>query len=603
MRKSELHAAESVACLNKALDHLKDIWEEIGIPEDQRMQRTDAVKMHIKNLLDMMIAEEEGLKKRLLNSIESCRKELDGLCQELQLSPYEEDDGLSMLQLEKEIRTRLKVMMKQKNQRMSDLKSLMQQDRELCDILCENPNPIDADRVPSAQQLHDYQQHIANRNQEKERRYAEFVSLKRQIITSMEDLEQMPDTSFERDVVCEEEEAFCLSLENITALNVLLSQLENRKAEIEAACVSYRDRITELWERLQIPQEERDSVAEHMKFSKKRNMDALHAEVECLEELKMKNIQNVIESIRAEIEILWEKCFYSMDQRQALTAYYSDNFTEELLTVHEQELQWLKQNYEHHRELYLGVTSWQSNWTLYQELEKKARDPSRFHNRGGNLLREEKQRADLQKSLPKLEKGLKIQIEQWEAESGSEFRVNGQHFMQYVEEQWNLHQLEKEKEKLERQMKKSKQTEEDMLYGTSLKTPTKRRLAGTPTPGKSRKLNSTTSMVSSTPNTTLRSIGQSPSMRPPLSASRIGLGLRTPTRTRTPRGLERNKENISQLSGALRSMTSSPYRNCSINSVASSYTEFARDFVNIESTTISSENSHKLQSPAARLEF
>lgn len=45
---SELHAAESVACLNKALNRLKDIWEEIGIPEDQRLQRTDAVKMHIK---------------------------------------------------------------------------------------------------------------------------------------------------------------------------------------------------------------------------------------------------------------------------------------------------------------------------------------------------------------------------------------------------------------------------------------------------------------------------------------------------------------------------------------------------------------------------
>lgn len=57
--------------------------------------------------------------------------------------------------------------------------------------------------------------------------------------------------------------------------------------------------------------------------------------------------------------------------------------------------------------------------------------------------------------------------------------------------------------------------------------------------------------------------------------SQIGLGLRTPARTRTPRGLERNKENVSQLNGALRTMTSSPYRNCSINSVASSYTEFA----------------------------
>lgn len=41
------------------------------------------------NLLDMMIAEEEGLKKRLLSSIESCRKELGSLCDELQLPPFE----------------------------------------------------------------------------------------------------------------------------------------------------------------------------------------------------------------------------------------------------------------------------------------------------------------------------------------------------------------------------------------------------------------------------------------------------------------------------------------------------------------------------------
>lgn len=45
---SEVIAAESVACLNKALCHLKDIWEEIGIPEDQRLERTNVVKNHIK---------------------------------------------------------------------------------------------------------------------------------------------------------------------------------------------------------------------------------------------------------------------------------------------------------------------------------------------------------------------------------------------------------------------------------------------------------------------------------------------------------------------------------------------------------------------------
>lgn len=37
-------------------------------------------------------------------------------------------------------------------------------------------------------------------------------------------------------------------------------------------------------------------------------------------------------------------------------------------------------------------------------------------------------------------------------------------------------------------LKKSKQTEEDMLYGTAVRTPTKRRLLGTPTSNKSRKV-------------------------------------------------------------------------------------------------------------------
>lgn len=34
--------------------------------------------------------------------------------------------------------------------------------------------------------------------------------------------------------------------------------------------------------------------------------------------------------------------------------------------------------------------------------QRKASDPSRFTNRGGNLLKEEKQRAKLQKTLPKV---------------------------------------------------------------------------------------------------------------------------------------------------------------------------------------------------------
>lgn len=122
--------------------------------------------------------------------------------------------------------------------------------------------------------------------------------------------------------------------------------------------------------------------------------------------------------------------------------FSTDDFTEELLNLHEAEVKTLKKYYEDHRELFEGVTKWQENWTVYLELDvsailmnlvgkhlkqtsslgvvgcvcecmffpsqKKANDPSRFNNRGGNLLKEEKQRTDLQKSLPKVRKCLKV---------------------------------------------------------------------------------------------------------------------------------------------------------------------------------------------------
>uniref|UniRef100_A0A3P9AGS9 Protein regulator of cytokinesis 1a n=1 Tax=Esox lucius TaxID=8010 RepID=A0A3P9AGS9_ESOLU len=633
MRRSEVHAAESVACLNQALNRLKAIWEEIGIPEDQRLQRTDVVKKHIKGLLDMMIAEEDRLRKRLMNSIETCRKELDVLCTDLQLPPFEEDEGRTMLQLEKDIRTRLEVLMKQKSQRMKELKALYKQDRELCDVMCLVPFSIDTDSVPSLERLDEYRSYLVGLAKEKDRRHEEFVDIKRQIVGCMEELDRLPDTSFERDVVCEDEEAFCLSNDNIAALRLLLGQLEERKAENVRECDSYRRRIQELWERLRVPQEEREAMAEHRLHSRKKNMNALQAEVERLEELKSQNLKEVMEAIRTELALFWEKCYYSLQQRQDFTPYIDDVFTEELLNLHEMELQSLKEHYENHRELFEGVTKWQESWTLFLELEKKATDPSRFNNRGGNLLKEEKQRADLQKSLRKLEKSLKVQIDAWEEAQNREFLVNGQKFLQYVEAQWEVLRLEKEREKIDRQQKKSQQMEQDLMYGTSVKTPSKRRLAGTPTPGKARRLNATSSVSGATPNSTLRSafggtVCRSPLPRTPMSANKLNgtstvssstnstlrsvfggtvcrspvpmsaskQSLRTPGRLgRTPRTVERNKENMSlqngmDLRGVLKAPAASSVSHCnaSINSVASTYSEFSKDFVNIESTAITS---------------
>lgn len=588
MRRSEVHAAESVAYLNRTLVKLQNIWEEIGIPEEQRLQRTNDVHKHIKGLLDLMIAEEEELRKRLLSSIDSCRKELNSLCSELQLPLFEEEEGCTILQLEKNNRTRLEVMKEHKKQRMEELKGLIVKDRALCDVMCSSVFCIDQDSVPSLKQLETYRAYVDELTKEKDRRHEEFVSIKKQIILCMDDLERHPETSFEVDVMCEDEEAFCLSNDNMAALKLLLSQLEESKAENERRCLAYRSKIQELWERLQIPQEEREAFSEHMVMSKKKNIEALQAEVQRLDELKMKSMKSVIEAIRAEIALFWERCFYSEEQCQAFVPYHDGDFTEELLNLHEAEVLTLKKYYEDHKELFEGVTKWQENWALFLELDRKASDPSRFNNRGGNLLKEEKQRSDLQKSLPKLEKSLKAQIDAWEQENSREFWVNGQKFLEYVQKEWDHHHSEKEKEKLERQLKKSKQIQEDMLYGTSLRTPTKRRLAGTPTPSKIKKISGMSTI--STPTSFLGgTICHSLIQKPPLSTGK-GLGVRIPGHGRTPRALDRNKENISHFNrntpaGTPRSQEA-PNHTFSLNSFAGSYSEFARDLTKASKSNV-----------------
>ncbi|XP_056662271.1 protein regulator of cytokinesis 1 isoform X7 [Monodelphis domestica] len=487
MRRSEVLAEESVVCLQKALNHLREIWELIGIPEDQRLQRTEVVKKHIKGLLEMMIAEEESLKERLLKSIDFCRRELNTLCRELSLNSFEEKEESTILQLEKDLRTQVEVMVKKKKERMQELKVLRERDQDLCEILCTPPYSIDLTSVPSLEELEQFRRHLATLNETKASRREEFVSTKRQIILCMEELDHTPDTSFERDVVCEDEDAFCLSLENIAALQTLLRQLEMRKAQNEAVCEGLRSRIRELWDRLQIPLEEREALAPCMSGSKAKIKKALQEEVDRLEELKIQNMKKVVEAIRTELALYWEKCFYSQEQRKAFTPYYDEDYTEMLLQLHDAELAQLKHYYEAHKELFEGVQKWEDSWRLFLEFERKASDPSRFTNRGGNLLKEEKQRAKLQKTLPKLEEELKGRIELWEQERAQAFVVNGQKFMEYVTEQWELHRLEKEKAKQERQLKKTQQTETEMLYGSTPRTPGKRRGPGPNTPGKVRK--------------------------------------------------------------------------------------------------------------------
>lgn len=72
-----------------------------------------------------------------------------------------------MLQQEKNIRTQVEALQKEKTHRMQQLKLLLEQDQDLCDILCSMPYGISPDSVPSLEELDNFKQHVSNQNAEK----------------------------------------------------------------------------------------------------------------------------------------------------------------------------------------------------------------------------------------------------------------------------------------------------------------------------------------------------------------------------------------------------------------------------------------------------
>lgn len=483
-RKSEALAFSLVTEINHAMARLVDIWDSIGIMEDQRVERMQTVKKHIDGLLHSMIMEEEALRHRIKTDIITFQKQLDTLCLELTLEPFKLEEKLTVLQMEKNLRCHVESLQKEKNERLREMNDFKKQDEELCVTLCADPYYIPTGSVPSRTQLQELKEHVERLNKEKESRVKVFSGLREDIRNLMEELGHEPESSLERESICPDADIFLLTHDNIKALKLLLSQLEIKKESLISARDSLKERAMSLWNRLSCPESEAEVFQEPAMSTLSDDIRRWQRFVEHLEELQKAQLEEVINKVRQELVVLWDKCMFGPDQRQAFDVHFCDDqYTTELLALHDSELQRMKIFYEEAQPILEDLEKWKRNWALFQEFERKAADPSRFSNRGGSLLRETKERGKVQKLLPKLEEELRGRVEDWEIVKGLSFLVYGQRVMDYISSQWEEHRLQKDKEKNERMSKKTETPQ--------FKTPTKRAhgmtCAATPTPNKIRK--------------------------------------------------------------------------------------------------------------------
>merc|ERR1719219_2810503 len=423
-----------------------------------------------------MVSEEQVLKKKLVDNSEAHLILCDKLSQEMGVEYQQPDSSLSLMKLENALRREKEKLELLKKERMVEVLELKKKDETLCQKMEVDPFYVSSTVVPSTRQLQDLKDHIRSMEEEKFQREEEFVALKNSILRRYMELEEEPETEFEREIACEETKVFILSTANLERVREVLTILDRDFQNNQRTALNSIEKIENLYERPKLNQAEKYQFLSMNQGNGRSVLRALQLEVERLEEIKKENIEQFIINLRNELHGLWEQCFFSSEQINAFVPLHSIDFGENLLELHEAEVERLKAHYEENRELFTKVSQRQEVWSKFMELEKRAKDPTRLMNaRGNNLLLEEKERNKVNKALPRLEEELHDLIAAWEANQGREFLVGGTNFTAFIQAQKDQHNQDLEDEKLAREKAKKETLLHETRFGARPSTPAKLR--------------------------------------------------------------------------------------------------------------------------------
>jgi protein regulator of cytokinesis 1 len=107
-----------------------------------------------------------------------------------------------------------------------------------------------------------------------------------------------------------------------------------------------REKLTQLWNCLHEEYSHRVLfLAAHWGHSAE-TLKTLKDEIKRCEELKCWNIKHFVEEFQKELKYWWDKCLVGEEERLQFLPPWSEHFTEDLLEVHELEMQKLQAYYE-----------------------------------------------------------------------------------------------------------------------------------------------------------------------------------------------------------------------------------------------------------------
>lgn len=224
---------------------------------------------------------------------------------------------------------------------------------------------------------------------------------------------------------------------DIERLKTIYTNLENEKTIRQNKINDYKQQIKHLWEKLNDTEND-DSFFERKHVGLTTStIDAYEAELNRLLEKKRQYIHIFINDARENLKELWKKLYFSEEEMYKFTPAWNEVYTDASLDAHEQEIERLNQVIEERKPVLKLIDEYYKLEQEAEELEASTHDSSRLlATKGGKkrdpsrLLREEQMRKRITKRRPKIINELKTMVNNWEEKNSSQpFMVNGERFL------------------------------------------------------------------------------------------------------------------------------------------------------------------------------
>ncbi|THD24100.1 Protein regulator of cytokinesis [Fasciola hepatica] len=517
MVNTESIEIELIASIRPTLCELVSIWDYVGYSSEERTERLHMSIQYIQKTLEEVIAEENEIRMEMEQRIETKRREVADLCQQLRIPAYLPQRGLTSSELMKNLEqksTELRgikrdrcsqyVELRSRVLRLSELlsepadKSLKRVanfpqltplsptdasgDKSITRQLSQSPlgDPVSYDRIPEEREI----KALADVRDELNALYLplaeQHAALRKDIGRIAAEIEYEPQSDRERDVLqgiglvelsskvnpaatpgvvrkptdtpdgndadgSDKENASgvqdpyepIVDEETLKWLTDWRLRLVKEKARLVGTCEELRAYLTTMWRRLDKPPGEQTEFLKMHGGFKPEDLEALQEEVDRCQQMKWEKLETYLNRLATEAMKLAKNC--CVDDAIIQLPDDQDSGDPEVMANHlENVLEQLTQTYAQHRPIYDSIASYEELWQSLQEIEIRLKDPAIFSNRGGILLKTEKEKKRLVKEVQRAEQEVQSAIEQYEAKNNTTFSLSdGRTFKQYVTDRWS----------------------------------------------------------------------------------------------------------------------------------------------------------------------